>query len=243
MSTLVHSGQRDGQDFEDLRTRVTDLEQRLRQRSTEVEAVRTELAAFKVRYRAEVGLLHDELDELEAAIAELELGELTARLDAAGAGGTTTAAPPPPDTARFTSDAVRRLFRDVAKAIHPDLAGDEEARSRRHRLMIEANRAYSMGDEERLRWILQSWERSPEAVLGSDAEATRLRLVRRAAQIEEELAACDGDLAELRESPMFQLKTMVDDAAARGKDLIRDMVRRLKRDIMAARNRLDAMRA
>ncbi|HEX4567552.1 MAG TPA: hypothetical protein VH138_13030 [Vicinamibacterales bacterium] len=31
------------------------------------------------------------------------------------------------------------------------------------------------------------------------------------------------------------------DAEARGKDLIADQVRRLKRDITAARNRLDAM--
>jgi hypothetical protein len=35
---------------------------------------------------------------------------------------------------------------------------------------------------------------------------------------------------------------MVDQAAIRGKDIVRDMVRRLERDIMAATNRLDAMR-
>jgi hypothetical protein len=34
---------------------------------------------------------------------------------------------------------------------------------------------------------------------------------------------------------------MVDEASARGKDLVADMVRRLERDIMAARNRLDAI--
>ena len=68
-------------------------------------------------------------------------------------------APAPADTApRLTTDAVRRLFRDVAKVIHPDLAHDPEARDRRHALMIEANRAYALGDEERLRWILQAWE-------------------------------------------------------------------------------------
>ena len=32
------------------------------------------------------------------------------------------------------------------------------------------------------------------------------------------------------------------EASAKGKDLVADMVHRLKRDIMAARNRLDAMR-
>jgi len=50
------------------------------------------------------------------------------------------------------------------------------------------------------------------------------------------------DLAALRESPMHQMKAMVDEAAARGKDLIADMVRRLQRDILIERNRLDALR-
>ena len=35
---------------------------------------------------------------------------------------------------------------------------------------------------------------------------------------------------------------MVDEEAAKGNDLIKDMVRRLKRDILVATNRLDALR-
>jgi hypothetical protein len=134
------------------------------------------------------------------------------------------------------------LFRDVAKAIHPDLARDESARDRRHSLMVAANQAYALGDEEQLRVILQAWERSPEAVQGSHPEAMRLRLVRRIAQIEEQLELLAGDLAALRDSPTWKLKTMVDEAAAKGKDLVREMVARLKRDILVATNRLDAMR-
>ena len=126
--------------------------------------MRTELAAFRIRYRHEVGLLHDELDELEYAIAEAELGEISKRVASEVPGSNPPPANPKPETApRFTSDAIRRLFRDVAKAIHPDLSRDTDARDRRHALMIEANRAYAQGDEERLRTILQSWERSPEA--------------------------------------------------------------------------------
>jgi len=143
---------------------------------------------------------------------------------------------------RLTSDAVRRLFRDVAKTIHPDLASDDYTRDRRHLLMVEANRAYALGDEERLRMILDVWEKSPEAVPGSDADATRQRLVRRIAQVEEELVACARELGDLQESPLWKLKVMVDEAAARGKNLIADQVRRLNRDILAARNRLDEMR-
>jgi hypothetical protein len=69
----------------------------------------------------------------------------------------------------------------------------------------------------------------------------RLRLVRRIAQLEEQLHVHASDLAELHDSALWKLKAMVDDAAAQGKDLIGDMVRRLKRDIMVARNRLEAI--
>ena len=70
----------------------------------------------------------------------------------------------------------------------------------------------------------------------------RLRLVRRVAQIEEQLDMLARDLTGLRESPLGKLKAMVDQAAANGKDLVRDMVGRLKRDILVATNRLDALR-
>ncbi len=229
--------------MESLRSRLAELESELDTRAAEIVQAKSDLATFRLRYRREVGLLHEELDELERAIAEAELGEFTRRLEDEGRGDTAASSRPSTEPApRLTSDAVRKLFRDVAKTIHPDLAQDELTRDRRHALMIEANRAYALGDEERLRRILEAWQRSPEAVEGGDDEATRQRLVRRIAQIEEQLAVHDGELAELRETPLWKLKAMVDDAAARGKDLVADTVRRLTRDITAARNRLDAMR-
>jgi hypothetical protein len=243
VTTLTRSGQPHEPEIDALRSRVSELEAMLGERDAEIGRIRTDLAAFKVRYRQEVGLLHEELDELERAIAEAEAGELpdTAERDATAAVPAARPEPEPPQ--RYTTDAVRRLFRDVARTIHPDLARDEHARGRRHTLMVEANRAYALGDEERLRWILQAWEGSPEAVQGSDPEAMRLRLVRRIAQLEEQLDLCASDLAALEDTPLWKLKAMVDEAAARGKDLVADMVRRLTRDIMVARNRLDAMRS
>jgi len=221
---------------------VTELEGLLGVRRGEVAQARADFDAFRIRYRQEVGLLHEELDRLDLALAEAELGILNERL--------ATAAEPNPGAPaaerneaapRYTSDAIRRLFRDVAKAIHPDLAQDDDARNQRHSLMIEANRAYAVGDEEQLRAILEAWERSPEAVKGSDREAVRLRLVRRIAQIDEQMELLAADLAELKETSLWKLKSMVDEEAAKGKNLIQDMVRRLKRDILVATNRLDAL--
>jgi hypothetical protein len=243
VSGLVPSGPAEDRDLHALRERASELADLLSRRTAELARVDAELVAFKIRYRHDVGRLHEQLDELELAIAEAELGEINRKLDAEGAAPTEPPAGTLPSAPRLTSDGVRKLFRDVAKAIHPDLADDAHARDRRHTLMVEANRAYAIGDEERLRSILQSWERSPDAVLGSDAESVRLRLERRIAQLEEQLEACAAELTDLRESPLGQLKAMVDEASSRGKDLVGDMVRRLKRDILAAQNRLDAMRS
>lgn len=242
MSNLVTSGRPHDHDLDGLRAQVTNLESVLGERGAEVASISADLAAFKIRYRQRVGLLHEELDRLELAIAEAELGEINKRLEA-GADAPKDAAPAvrPEPLPRLTSDAVRKLFRDVAKAIHPDLAQDDITRDRRHMLMIEANRAYALGDEEQLRTILAAWERSPEAVTGTDRDAMRLRLERRVAEIEEQLEILKGDLAALHDSSLWKLKAMVDDAAAQGKDLVSDMVRRLNRDIQAATNRLDAM--
>ena len=229
-------------DDDGLRRRLGELEAAVDARRREIARLKTELAEFRLRYRREVGQLHEELEDLERAIAELELGEFARRLEEEGAGGPAGDAAARPQMARtLTSDAVRRLFRDVAKAIHPDRAGEED-RERRHALMVEANRAYAMGDEDRLRGILQAWETSPEAVRGDAPAAVRERLLRRIDQLDQQLAVCAGELAELRDLPLWKLKTMVDEAAARGKDLVAEQVRRLKHDVTAARNRLDAMR-
>jgi hypothetical protein len=244
VTTLVRAEHRDDDSLEGLGARVTRLEVELRERIDDVEGVKAGLEAFRIRYRQEVGLLHEQLDALELAIAEAELGELARKLDEAGpeAPPPPISAPPPETLPRFTSDAVRTLFRDVARTIHPDLGLDDHTRHRRHALMIEANKAYARGDEEQLRWILEAWRRSPESVQGSDPEAMRLRVIRRIAQIEEQLEGLTADLAALKDSPLWELKVMVDQAAIRGKDIVGDMVRRLERDIMAATNRLDAMR-
>ena len=242
VTTLVRSHRRNG-DQDWLRAQVAELETALGGRRAEADRAKADLDAFGINYRKRVGLLHQQLDKLELEIAEAELGELSKQMkNGSGGASESRAATRPEPRPRYTSDAARRLFRDVAKAIHPDLTRDEAARDRRHALMVEANRAYAMGDEYQLRSILEAWERSPEAVPGGDPEAIRLRLVRRIAQIEEELESLARDLAALKDSPLGRLKAMVDDAAAQGKDLVRDMIGRLKRDIMVATNRLAAIR-
>ena len=243
VTNLVRSHQRDD-DRDGLRSRVAELDAMLADRRAEFARVKSQLDAFGIDYRKRVGLLHEQLDKLELEIAEAELGELSKHVKS-GSGGPSAARPRPPGPSRYRDTRPTRpasCFAMSPRPFIPTSRSDEAARDRRHALMIEANRAYALGDEEQLRSILEAWERSPEAVQGSDPEAIRLRLVRRIAQIEEELELIDGDLAALNESPLGKLKAMVDEAAAGGKDLVRDMIGRLKRDILVATNRLDAIR-
>ena len=226
-------------DVDSLRARVIDLEALLAGRTSELARMRSDLDTFRIKYRRQVGLLHEELDRLELELAEAELGVIQDRV---GENFSSPGASPLDSAPKYTTDAIRKLFRDVAKAIHPDLADDDAARDRRHALMVEANRAYALGDEEQLRLILQAWERSPESVKGTDQEAMRQRLERRIAQIEEQLARLGADRSAMQESSLWKLKAMVDDEASKGRDLITDMVRRLRRDILVATNRLDALR-
>ncbi|NOT24629.1 MAG: hypothetical protein HOP16_00880 [Acidobacteria bacterium] len=241
MAGLVPSTASDHRDPEALHVRAAELQSILETRLADVDRLGSELAMFTMSYRQRVGLLYEQLDELEREIAEAEHDVRAAR-----EGGSASADRPPParpePLPRFTTDAVRKLFRDVAKAIHPDLAGDELARHRRHMLMVEANRAYAVGDEERLRAILEAWGRRLEPVQGEDSNATA-RIARRIQQLEEQITVADSELAALHDSPMWKLKAMVDEASGRGRDLVRDMVGRLKRDILVAHNRLDAIRS
>jgi hypothetical protein len=244
VTSLVRSGQ-PAADLGDLRALVAERETAVAERAAEAERLSADLTSFTALYRHHVGTLHDQLDQLHLDIAEAELGILTnGRPDETARAA--PVAPPPqpiaPSAARLTSDAVRKLFRDVARAIHPDLAHDDDARTRRHALMAAANQAYSLGDADQLQRILDGWERSPDTVHGADEEAVRLRFERRLAQIDELMEMYARDRAEIEATPLYQLKTRVDEAAARGGDLMADMVRRLKRDIMAATNRLEAMR-
>jgi len=250
VTALVPSGEPTG-DTGELRARVAERETVLAERAAEADRLDADLTAFAALYRHHVGTLHEQLDQLHLDIAEAELRILSSRVDDETERvdetrrGRPAPALPVPDAAaapRFTSDVVRKLFRDVARAIHPDLARDEQARTRRHILMAAANQAYALGDADELRRILESWERSPDEVQGIDEAAMRLRFERRLAQIDELMAMYARDQAELERTPLYQLKVQVDEAAARGRDLIADMVVRLKRDIMAATNRLDAMR-
>jgi hypothetical protein len=226
--------------------RQAALEADLSRREAELLALKLELQEVQRHYLSQIGALYAELSELEAAVAEAEVraGLRPPPID--------DDADEPPAAGHLTSgsctnrtqptDELKKVFRDVAKSLHPDLALDEPARCRRHSLMAEANRAYAERDADRLRLILRAWERSPEAIVDGEPDAPRRRAARRIAELEERLAAVDAEWADLRRSAIYQLKTRIERTRAEGWDLFAEMVLQVKSDIARARARLARVR-
>jgi hypothetical protein len=204
------------------RAEQSAIETELAERELRSANLRAELGAFEQQYLHFVGARYAELDELRAGIAEIT--EISPR-------------------AFEASPEMKRLYRDVAKRIHPDLTADRQDRAKRQILMAEANKAYELGDEARLARILTEYEWSPEQVRGEGAGAELVRVIRGISQARGRLAEIEAELQELLRSDLYQLKTRVDEAQQGGRDVLKEMIDKVDDQIAQAKRRLDAVLA
>ena len=59
------------------------------------------------------------------------------------------------------SEEARKLYRELARKAHPDLAQDETERERRGEFIARVNAAYGLGDTGLLRELAEEWEAGP----------------------------------------------------------------------------------
>ncbi len=182
------------------------------QRELDATTLRAEIESLRSTYLATVGVRYSTRDNLkEQLIAEARRPrrrEYRARTRAhtrerelgpeVKAGSYHVQGPDGKSVAFCPSDRLKTLYRDVAKAIHPDLASDDSEHPLRTKLMAEANSAYASGDEARLEAILAEWRTSPDAVKGSGVAADLVRVIRRIARVQRRLASIEE---EIQESP------------------------------------------
>lgn len=237
-------------ELESKRAHLAALETTLTQRELDLATLKAELQTFEARYLREVGTLYAELDGVEAEIAEIlarmkpkdhNAQEHAARArtqahDSAQAAG---AAQKVFQQQKFSaSDSLKKLYRDVAKSIHPDLATEDADRARRQHFMAEANEAYTEGNEAKLQAILRDWDSSPEAVKGEGIAAELIRVIRKIAQVEERLRTIETEMAELKESDLHQMKVRVEEAEGSGQELLTELVSHIKQQIAEAKKQL-----
>ncbi|MGA3293935.1 MAG: J domain-containing protein [Candidatus Acidiferrales bacterium] len=227
------------------------LEAELADRELRSANLRAELAAFERRYLHFVGSRYAELDEWKARLAERaareqpdnERAQQAARVARALAGETKSAIGDESEReprAFKASPEMKRLYREVAKRIHPDLTSNREDRVKRQELMAEANEAYERGDEARLAKILTAYECSPENVEGEGAGPELVRVIRRVSQARGRLAEIEAEMQELARSELHQLKSRVEEAEQGGRDVLAEMIQKVEEQIVLAKERLEA---
>jgi len=222
----------------------------LAERELDLVDFRSRLAAFEGLYLRQVGALYAELDEWKARISELH-----ARLDPSAS--KTEQAQKAREQARQTheeahgkasetrdftpSPDLKRLYREVARRIHPDLAKDSSDLERRTRLMAEANRAYETGDAEALQRILDEYEDGADAVEGEGIGAELIRIIRQISMARARVAAIEQELAALRQSEIALLKNQAEEKERDGSDLLSELATAVREQIEIARREYQSL--
>jgi hypothetical protein len=231
----------------EMRQRLAAVRAALAGREADIAQLRSQLKAFETRYLHRVGVLYAELDEINARIAEREVDlydsdsarrrahEARQRAqethDAAfGAGEEPEEFDPPPN--------LKSLFRELARRIHPDFAGDEAEQKHFTLLMMRANEAYSRGDAETLQRLLDD-RREIGDVSGESDALTLQRVTRQIQHVERDIAALHREQEALLGSEIGQLFADAEAASREDRDLLTELATGLRERVADAQYRLE----
>ncbi|MEV2245333.1 J domain-containing protein [Streptomyces sp. NPDC049970] len=172
---------------------VRVAEQALIEFEIAVETFRVEVENFSRLHHQKLGPMYARLDELDAQIAEaraartgdpedvLKAQEARAIvmpmpgvdelfhdwMDSDGlspeASAMLTEQPVRPPKRVRPSEEARKLYRELARQAHPDLAPDEKERTRRDEFIARVNAAYGRGDVVLLKELAAEWAAGPVA--------------------------------------------------------------------------------
>jgi hypothetical protein len=239
----------DESELEQKTAELASLRARLADARAVLQQLRSEISRFERDYNQTLGRRIAELERIEAEIARLTgyAGDDSQWEDESySAGGARfqqeKAAKPPQQTWKTPEAELKSLYREVAKAIHPDLAGSASSKLARHELMSKANRAYEEDDRRTLQEILRIWRRAPVQPEVNSIAAELARVARLIARERQEILSVDAQVEELRKSYVCRFKLRVDQNLAMGSDLFAEMIAATELNINRARKRLALLR-
>lgn len=238
MSGLILSQASEEQELQRRREELAAIESKIAELEPGLVGLQRQMREFESRYLSIIGDRYDELAGIEKEIAALqglevdEEEDLSLADDEVGCGQN-----------RFHSDKLKKLYREVARKFHPDLASCDQERLHRNQLMVEVNRAYETGEEEKLALLLEAGADLESVETGAVMSAERILLIRKIADAKQRLVALEADAAEITSAELYRLKLRVDNADAMGVDLFADLILQVDRQIKKARNRLNALQS
>lgn len=218
----------------------------------EVSDLEADLRDFRERRAHMLARLYARLDALDAAVAE----ELLARrphdevlqrrrietCERAAQSATYVATlrdPPPPRPP--APEALRRVYHQAARRMHPDL-GEAKQQPQRHRFMVLLNEAYERRDEQAINDLVEAWEQETVCVPIDEARERLARARRVLARLERTQDRLTQRLAELRASPEHRLMCALREDGAEGAARYDRLLADLTARIASAAERLEALR-
>jgi hypothetical protein len=229
----------------------------------ELEALRVGLARFEAEYHARVGARFVELDRARLAADEYERRIVRLHADPAAdperveeevrrefAGRREEVRDEEEETCRHErafarererprldgagEDEAARLYRELARRFHPDLARTDEERRRREPLMQKVNAAFRERDLAALRALGSEAEADDPAFEARSIGEKLVWAIREVARLDGVIAVLEGELTALRAADSFALWQRQE----AGERVVERLEEDLRRELAAARDRL-----
>jgi hypothetical protein len=225
---------------------------RLADAESSLAELRAEQESFEARYTMSVGRLYAQMDEIEAQIAEeeyklvpddVEIKKKAEELRRRAEESARRAAEAENNDPDWKPSAeAKKVYHDLARIIHPDLAMDAVEKEKRHGLMAELNQAYAKGDRAQLDKLAADLRMSPDLVTGDTAGDQLVRAIRQISQMRKRLAEIHDEIGVAQKTELFELRLKVNAEAAMGRDLLEQMANRTKTHINKAERRLENLK-
>lgn len=212
-----------------LRARIQPLVNRLEGLQNEIKQLRQRLRQMQEDYWFFTG---DTAKNDKWVMSDWDFGEAAtaaAQGDYRYMGSRVEAPPKPPSADR--QETIKKLYRQLARRFHPDLALNEADREYRTDLMMRINAAYAAADLEGLQQLASEPD-SPYYLDETQPEQQQAEaLARELAHCQRRLQEIAEEFARLEKHRSTLLLRRVQQAAARGRDLIAEMMKELQQKI------------
>ncbi len=215
-----------------------------------------EVNAFEFEFEARAGHLWDKLDALETEIEQykdriqmMRKGYLSVerQYQRAWQAPPPSAPTPPPQPVSPADEAqIKKLYRQLARRFHPDLAADEADRAYRTEKMTAINDAYAARSLTELQAVAQE----PDVFIRTGRVRPGQTEAQLAQALRDELSRCQRRMREiesesrnLHQRPSVQLSLEVKVARRQGRDFLGEMAAELEAKIARRTVERDMLKA
>ncbi len=253
------------QEYDELGSRIAELEDKLAAVSGDLAELNEIMAPFMARYRRLIQPYYDELVAVEREIADFKvaLGDRTASAPADARSPldqffegpsvqdqferTWQGKKPAHPSGRLNRDTaspdVRKFYRQVVVHVHPILADSPQERDRRRQLFMKVDEAFVQRNQPTLQMMAESYVERSYLPAVRDGTDPLQELRDRAVKLEAAIGKLEGHYYDLRYGLLAKLKSYAEQAWAEQKrDLVAELSHEIQGQLLEAQAELETLK-